>query len=400
MLRSLTLFAALLAAPVLAQPTNTSITFQGRLTNGGASANGLHDIRVTPYDAQAGGAALAATTCIDNVEVTDGLFTVTLPNAPFGKTAGAYLEVQVRADPTGLVGCATTSGYTTLTPRQPVTTAPTAAYALAFPSRTQNLPGAVRYNAENGRFEGYNGAYWAPFQMGEGLPPPNQQDFTTPGTSTFVVPEGVSSIGADIWGGGGGGGGVRTDGNLATSCQFPNYPYRGGGGGGGGGMYARITFPVTPGETLTLVVGAGGQASTTAPGQHGGPSTISRTGNIIFMAPGGTGGFVGQLHNQSYFVSPPGPASGAGGQGGNGPLMHPSVSLLSIENGATGGNGIALLCNQVGTTMMPAGGNFGEGRTAGTPLGTMSAGRGGLGTTPSNLLNSAGTAGAIRLFWN
>lgn len=60
--------------------------------------------------------------------------------------------------------------------------------------------------------------------------------------ATWVVPAGVASIVPKVWGAGGGGG-------------------RGGtaaGGAGGGGGYASTTLSVTPGSTLTAVVGAGG----------------------------------------------------------------------------------------------------------------------------------------------
>ena len=69
------------------------------------------------------------------------------------------------------------------------------------------------------------------------------------GSYTFTVPAGVVQVSAVCVGGGGGGGG-----NNGTSGP--------GAGGGGGGSLAYGTFDVTPGESLTVIVGVGGYAGT------------------------------------------------------------------------------------------------------------------------------------------
>lgn len=76
--------------------------------------------------------------------------------------------------------------------------------------------------------------------------------FTT--TTTFVVPPDVGCIWIDGCGGGSGGGGGD--------------PTPGGGGGGGSATWVCRFFPlaVTPGETLTLTIGAGGLGG--APGAN------------------------------------------------------------------------------------------------------------------------------------
>ncbi len=56
-----------------------------------------------------------------------------------------------------------------------------------------------------------------------------------------MVPEGVTSVLVELWGGGGAGAAGGTP-----------------GGGGAGGSYARATFAVTAGEQFTVSVGAGG----------------------------------------------------------------------------------------------------------------------------------------------
>ncbi len=72
------------------------------------------------------------------------------------------------------------------------------------------------------------------------------QTFTTPGTYSFTVPEGVTRIFYRMWGGGGGGGG---------SCAYGTYV---GGGGGGAGAYTSGFLNVVPNSVLSVVVGAGG----------------------------------------------------------------------------------------------------------------------------------------------
>lgn len=64
----------------------------------------------------------------------------------------------------------------------------------------------------------------------------------------FTVPAGVTQIGVHMWGAGGGG----------ASCSAIN---RGGGGG-----YTTGTIPVTPGETLNVIVGHGGSTPTACGG--------------------------------------------------------------------------------------------------------------------------------------
>lgn len=66
-------------------------------------------------------------------------------------------------------------------------------------------------------------------------------------STTFVVPPDVGLLWLDACSGGGGGGG--------------GYDGEGGGGGSGGSpapSFCQVPFPVIPGETLTVTVGAGG----------------------------------------------------------------------------------------------------------------------------------------------
>jgi len=72
--------------------------------------------------------------------------------------------------------------------------------------------------------------------IGSGSGGANMAAFTQPG-GTFTVPAGVNSVVIEIWGGGGGGDKLNR---------------------GGGGAYAHGDVSVTPGEIISVVVGAGG----------------------------------------------------------------------------------------------------------------------------------------------
>lgn len=120
--------AILLAAPTLALAQSTAFTYQGRLTDAGNPAAGLHDFRFRLFDTATGGAQVGTTQCIDNLQVAAGLFLATLDfGQQFVSPADRFIEIDVRRD-TGL-DCTNTTGYTTLTTRQLITAAPTASHA-------------------------------------------------------------------------------------------------------------------------------------------------------------------------------------------------------------------------------------------------------------------------------
>src|SRR6266478_3448504 len=95
----------------------TAFTYQGRLTDGGTPANGNYDLQFTLWDSASGGSQIGSTQALPAVQVSSGVFTVTLD---FGANAfpGAnrFLEISARhpSDPS----------YTTLSPRQPITSTP------------------------------------------------------------------------------------------------------------------------------------------------------------------------------------------------------------------------------------------------------------------------------------
>ena len=174
---------------------------------------------------------------------------------------------------------------------------------------------------------------------------PGTQKFTSGGT--WTVPAGVGSVTVLAVGGGGGGGGV------ALSYA--------GGGGGGGGAVVQQRLTVSPGETVTVTVGAGGTAGTsgssaTQGGNGNASSAVSLEGAV--SAAGGGGGGIGQ---QNVGGASAGKSGGSGGGGGG--IYGPST-------GAAGGGGGA---GGAGATPSTGGGGAGG---AGSPGGNGGAGSG------------------------
>jgi hypothetical protein len=153
-------------------------------------------------------------------------------------------------------------------------------------------------------------------------------------SGTFTVPQGVTEILVEAWGGGGGGGGT---------CAQSTARY---GGGGGAGAYIKTRVSVTPLETYTVNVGQGGQGGQGVPfqvygiGSNGQNGTPTCFGNLICVA-GGNGGTGGNCDfgTGSGIV-------GAGGQGGS-----CSSGAMICNPGAPGSSG---------TTTQPGSGGSGH----------------------------------------
>jgi hypothetical protein len=131
MRRSFAVAAALAccAGAASAEPLSSAITYQGELSQGGVPASGPHDLRFRLFDASGGGTQAGATLCADDVSIANGKFTVSLDFGPQFTGERRWLEIEVRAD-TGL-GCADATGFLVLGPRQELTNAPHAAFALS-----------------------------------------------------------------------------------------------------------------------------------------------------------------------------------------------------------------------------------------------------------------------------
>jgi len=203
---------------------------------------------------------------------------------------------------------------------------------------------------------------------------------STAGEYSFVVPEGVTALTAKLWGGGGGGGGAYHVGTI----QAPN-------GNGGAGGYAECPLTVTPGETLTLRVGGGGQlfplsgGVSTAGGYNGGANgaqvhgydwgssgpgggatEILRGGTRLCVAGGGGGG--GYSYPPEVLAQATYGTYGRGGGGGqDGEKGRGNSSAEDTPGGAAGGE--ATMAGSVGTALGSnaySGGSGGGGYTGGT----------------------------------
>jgi hypothetical protein len=225
--------------------------------------------------------------------------------------------------------------------------------------------------------------------------------FSTPGTSTWTVPAGVTSITVQAWGAGGGG-----------SKGFSSLKGTGGGGGG----FAQAVIAVTPGTVINVTVGAGGAGANAAGnGGAGGNSTVSFStntltafgggGGISTNAPSGTGGAGGSntgnfsgawTSTVSYCggyganisvpgsPSPGGGAGGAAGETANGRNAGGAVSNCS-SGGSTQNGGAA-------TSSGGAGGDGGTGNANGSN-GTIIGGGG--GGNAGNGIGGNGAAGRV-----
>lgn len=114
-----------------AGPVGTAFTYQGRLQDTGTPASGPHDFEFKLFDEMTTGTQVGMTLCQDGVDVVDGLFTVELDFGMQFDGNARWVEIGVRADNTP-ANC-DTGLYTTLSPRQPISPAPYALFALSGP---------------------------------------------------------------------------------------------------------------------------------------------------------------------------------------------------------------------------------------------------------------------------
>ncbi len=104
------------------EPLGTTFTYQGKLTDAGAPAQGIYDLRFTIYDSINGGSPIAVPKTNSAVAVSNGLFTVTLDfgRLVFGGEA-RWLEIAARTNNLGT--------FATFPARQPLTAVPYALFA-------------------------------------------------------------------------------------------------------------------------------------------------------------------------------------------------------------------------------------------------------------------------------
>lgn len=114
---------ALIALPALAAP----FTYQGRLVDGAALANGNYELTFRVFNAVTAGTQAGAEVLLPSVGVTNGLFTVSLDfgNGVF-TGANRWLEMAARVS-------GSADAPAVFDPRQPITAVPYALYSLSGP---------------------------------------------------------------------------------------------------------------------------------------------------------------------------------------------------------------------------------------------------------------------------
>lgn len=239
-----------------------------------------------------------------------------------------------------------------------------------------------------------------------------QAEFTTPGTYQLVVPPNCYSMSAVAIGAGQSGG-------RGTVIE----------GGNGGDLRYIKEFAVTPGEILTVVVGAGGVPVSGQNAKQAGGSTSFRRGaeSALLNARGGGAGGTSTALSANVGGGAGGAGGtdssgrgggGAGGYAGNGGAGNGAAGATnsgaagggtntgsqSTAAGAGGGVGIY----GAGTTGAggtgTGGGAGGSGGTAGTAGAGNVAGQGGAyggggGFNGASTLGGAGGNGAARFIW-
>lgn len=240
-----------------------------------------------------------------------------------------------------------------------------------------------------------------------------QQAFTTPGTYSWVAPAGVTSVSVVCVGAGGGGGGNS---------------------GQGGGLGWKNNITVVPGQSYTVVVGAGGFGTwfgtsgtggtsyfisdTTVAGKGGqgnGAATVGGEGTYVgdgggnagSGAGGGAGGYTGNggTIGSNYPSGPGSDGSGGGGAGGAGTGEYYVYDgyLDSVRYYGFGGGGVGILgqgSNGVGAAWSQGG----AGSVTGSQPSYGGSGHGAYivyltGWAPNPYNGGPGSGGAVRIIW-
>lgn len=157
--------------------------------------------------------------------------------------------------------------------------------------------------------------------------------FTTPGSTNWTIPAGVTSVTVETWGAGGGGKG--------GTVGLP-------GGGGGGGAYSKEVIAVTPSTSFNVVVGTGGTAGSANGGNGGNGGSSSFSANTTNTTANGgsgatttSGGTAGSANGNADF-------SYAGGAGGNG---HQNA-VTHVGSASAGTTSVTFPTHQKGDLMI------------------------------------------------
>lgn len=208
-----------------------------------------------------------------------------------------------------------------------------------------------------------------------------QQTFTSSGT--FTVPSNVRSI--DIFCVGGGGGGQNN-----PSSEW------GGGGGSGGYTSTRKSYSVSPGQTFSVTIGAGGDkekdGNTTSFGTvlsaNGGKKGTGNPGSN-----GGSGGGHAGWGTNSYYF----PGGSGGSNGSNGSNDKSSNGTETYYGGTGQGTTTRSFGESSGSLYSGGGGGGGTGKNAGSSPGSGGSGGGGSAGSRGSANTGGGGGGGGRI---
>lgn len=129
------------SATGVAAATTRAFTYQGQLTDGGNPANGTYDFTFILYNASVGGSQAGPILTRNDVQVSRGLFTVTLDFGDIFNGEQYYLDISVRPG-------ASSGSYTPILPRQPLTATPYAS-GLVLPLDAQTITSGSAFVIDN-----------------------------------------------------------------------------------------------------------------------------------------------------------------------------------------------------------------------------------------------------------
>lgn len=315
--------------------------------------------------------------------IKPGFNPVLVPGAPsIGLVTGGNAQVIVAfTAPTDTGGSAITSYQVVSSPGSVIAT------GASSPITVTGLSNGTAYTFRVAAVNSYGAGTFSASSASVTPTNAGQQAYTTAGTYTWVAPACITSVSVVTVGGGGNTGFVPTGG----------YP-----AGGGGALAYANNISVTPGNSYTVIVGAGGGVF----GASGGNSSFNGTtvragggetnnsctytralGGVVLNGTGGAGGAGGSdpLLGTQAGAGGAGGYSGAGGRGGD------SNNFSNATNGSGGGGGGGNASNSAGGGV----GILGEG-TSGTAGNPGNPGSGGSGTLYGG---GKGGVGAVRVIW-